>query len=368
MAGSVSILSDVHVQPYRWHKRQFHGGIEAAKLPVEARIGVPGHYRDVPMDSHAGLATRLTGRYLFAGPLWNHFGHIFVDASNRLWPLLTESYDGVLFVGVLGLRGVLTRDDLRKAEIPATMRDICALLEFPLDKLMLLRQPMLVDELHVPAPGAIWKQFIAPWYRDALACYQARIGRKVAGTPVPEKLYYSRRHIMTSGGILGSGYFAKRLLETGFEEIIPERMPLAAQFAHLMLARQIVFDEGSSVHPTELLNRLDASVYMLPRRNLDRIFGRALTPRTNRFANLSPEPNSVETLPDCADRNSTAALARYPDPLPIWQRMADFGLVRGDPPSLAEYRRYEHNDLDLWRAKTPEIFARRKAQLVTARA
>lgn len=57
-------------------------------------------YIDEPLSSSSenNDPKVIKGNYLFAGPLYSHFGHILTESIHRLYGYNKDSFDGVIFV------------------------------------------------------------------------------------------------------------------------------------------------------------------------------------------------------------------------------------------------------------------------------
>ena len=332
----ITTLADVYIEPYVFEPFQlqprkaaaFRGGIEEGKADRFGRVVSGGNYRDHPQPRKAITGLPIPGRSLYAGPLWNHFGHILTESIHRLWPLVDGRYDRVVFTGVIGLRGVTSADALRRAEVPPVAEAIFEAMELPDVELFLVREPTIFEALDVPEPGARYRDGIEPFYLKYLHVYQGRITNRLPHYIGPKNIYYSRRHILGQGGIIGSRYFEEVMARVGVVSIIPEKMTLDTQLSHLLNAERIVFDEGSSVHLVELLANLPGTFYMLPRRPRDNVFCAAFRDRAP-FYNLANDDN-VGLLPDKYGATTTpSALAFYKRPEEVFEALTQHGLVAG---------------------------------------
>jgi hypothetical protein len=369
----ITSLSDVYVEPYVFRPfdpRQrtpacFSGGIEAGKASRPARMAWSGGYRDQPPSRKQASGPPVPGRSLFAGPLWNHFGHILTESIHRLWPLVEERYDRIVFTGVIGLRGVMSAEDLRRAAVPAAGKAIFEAMELPDVELFLLREPTVFETLDVPEPGARYRDGVRPFYLKYLRKYQERITRRIPAYSGPRNLYYSRRHILAQGGIIGSSYFEEVMTNAGVVSLAPEKMTIDEQLNHLINAERVVFDEGSSVHLVELLAHLPGIFYMLPRRPRDMVFRSAFRDRAS-FHNLAADDN-VGVLPDKNGETATpAALAFYKRPEEVFDVLARHELVAGAF-DRERYRECEAADLALCPFRNEQTRSARAAELAKFR-
>lgn len=314
-------LTDVCVVPYLFSKDVFYGGIEAAKACGNGRL----RSTDVPVERPGRVAV-MRGTHLYAGPLWNHFGHIFVDSLHRLWAY-ADKYDTIVFNGVIGLCRVLSATGLKTWGYPPYVDEILDLMGIRA-KICIVRTPTVFEHLAVPRPGFHLECGVAPFYRKHLKRYQERVEAAVTGFDAPEKLYYSRTHLIkTHGGIIGASYFEKILRESGFVVYKPELHSIRQQFANVLKARVLVFDEGSSIHVTSLLHAVPAKLFMFPRRRDIGDFTRSLRPKGDLTVLADAENTLVfknrfgQYQPNCA--------STYRDVAAVFDALRANGLVTG---------------------------------------
>ena len=324
---TVEHFFNVYVEPFEVKHQIFCGGIERATLSENGRIfrGV-GRFVDTPPERPVeAKSVTVPGRYLYAGPVWGHFGHALVDGFHRLWAL--GEHEGIVFAGVRGVGRVRTEADLDAWVIPAFVEDIMQAIGIRPTRVMLLRRPEVFERLDVPAPGAYLNGDIQPFYRPHLVRYQRAVEGSVEQLTAPKRVYYSRRHLLTRGGILGSYSFESALVANGFTVVRPEELPIVEQFAYILKSEQLVFDEGSSIHLTEVLNEVPPATYMLPRRPRYATFQKALTQR-GRFEVLAADAN-MSLLSNRSGKFANRTLTFYQDPQAVFDRMSELGLVRG---------------------------------------
>lgn len=342
-------LKNVCVVPYTFDGQLFAGGIESGANCELGRITGGKNPRD-KLIPRPNISRHMRGRYLYAGPLWNHFGHTLVDSIHRLWAL--DGHDAIVFSGVTGLRKIFTYEDLQLWKIPDFVTDILDLMGVKAP-VYLVRDATTFEHLDVPEAGAVWKNGVKPEYRTHLARYQDRIKAQISGLSAPEKIYYSRSHQITDGMILGSSYFEEELSKNGFTSIRPEDQSIKQQFANMLLSKKMVFDEGSAVHLSEPLNTIDAEFFMIPRRSSDNVFSRALQERGS-FSNVAPGQDIV-SMKDRNGAMSTAALCFYRNPRFVVERLEKLGLIttQFNPARYAELE-----ELDLKRCKAKDVALR----------
>lgn len=298
----------------------------------------------MPLAS-AQLATKtLHGRHLFAGPVWNHFGHIMTDSLHRLWPLIEgrNAYDGIVFLSVTNLR--VPKDG--NVRMPQIAIDLMRFMGIP-DSIPIhfITEPTEIDILDVPEIGCSTKRGIKSQYRPYLEKYQAHIRKQVGylEEKTPKHLFYSRSHALRDGGVIGIQYFEDKLRNAGFVSCVPEEMTLKMQFAYVLGADSIIFEEGSAIHITDVLSHVPANMVMLRRRAAGVDFERALRPRSASFENIVAKNNVVQ-MPDRNGNMGVASLALYPRPEEINESLKNKGFPVGSF-DYAAYKTAERTSL-----------------------
>jgi hypothetical protein len=360
--GAIVPVRDAVIQPYRFWKSRFYGGIAPPSCPPEAsilrgrvRIDRPG-----PAVAEADI-TEVAGRHLYCGPLWNHFGHNFADSIHRLWPLMRDrvSHDGLVFVGVEGLCGIRTPRDLEASAPPKLFLELLDLLGFGGIPILFVTRPVRIADLRVPEPGTGLKLPIPRFYAPILAEFQRTLAEaaQVHLRRAPRRLYLGRSHLLDRGGIFGCSHFEAAFRRAGFLSATPEAMSLPLQFGNLMGAETIVFDEGSAILPMQALRKVEADVFMFPRRvtNGD-AFGALLTPRVRKFAPLVSEDGLIPLTDRHGNAESAGSLAAFRDPRSVHDGLRALGLVDEDFDPDA-FRAAELADLDAARPRSPEVRA-----------
>lgn len=336
-------LNDVCVIPYVFNRREiFVGGIESDQTCRSGRLIHGYTARDVPVKRPENF-DYLRGRYLYGGPLWNHFGHIFVDCLHRLWAY-TEKYDAIVFNGVIGLRDIRSPEKLLTWKYPAYVDDILSLMGIKA-KIHITRRPTVYENLAVPEPGSVLECGVRPFYWKFLKNYQKNIQAAVQDLPAPERVYYPRTHLIpTFGGIIGSSYFESVLQRSGFTVCHPERSDIYHQFANILNSQILVFDEGSSIHLTSILHTIPTKMYMFPRRKGLLAYTSALEPKGS-LTVLSHEENLI-MFKDRRGGYQPACSSTYNDVEKVMDAMRDHGLTT-EKFNKNEYMRFKMNDFKL---------------------
>ncbi len=271
------LVRNLPVFPY---ERPWVGGPEIARIPPHGRIRSADprrkHPDGFPSERLGQPREKLSGSYLYGGPLYHHFGHVMIDSIIRLWAYdPTIHTDGVIFPLVLS--------QLRPTH-PDFFFEICRSFGIERDRIRIIDRPTTVEAVHFAEPGSASGAGPAPWYLEKLKRVETFfLDRAPADLRTHDRLFIGRRHL-GKGSLMGEGYFASRLAKLGFHDFKPEQYPLAAQIRFLKAAREIVFLEGSAIHLTEVMTTLRAErvAIILRRSGTEALFKPHLDPRLRR--------------------------------------------------------------------------------------
>ena len=199
-------------------------------------------------------AKLLTGRWLWGGVLWAHFGHFLVESTARLWAL-DDTFDGVLFVPKRPRVGDGTKG-FQHAFVHQMQADM---------PIRVATEPLQVEELVVPGQGFGLGKITAgtPRFRAAIRDRFAQ-GIRPEG---PERLYISRSALgLGKGGLLGEERLEDLLSDEGYVIFHPEKHDIPTQLARYKAAKQVIAVDGSALHLFAMVGRADQTVAMILRR------------------------------------------------------------------------------------------------------
>ena len=199
----------------------------------------------------------LSGRWLWGGVLWAHFGHFLVESTARLWALGEDElpFDGVLFVP--------KRPDVGDA-LRGFQTDFVDMMA-PGLPIRVATAPTRVEQLVVPGQG-----FGLGLITAGTDKFRGAIHQKFAAdikADGPEKIYISRSALgLAKGGLLGEELLEDYLRQEGYEIFHPEQHDLKTQIARYKAARKVIAADGSALHLYAMVGRPDQPVAMILRR------------------------------------------------------------------------------------------------------
>jgi hypothetical protein len=211
----------------------------------------------VPPLIAPGTAERLSGRWLFGGLFYGHFGHFLVETTTRLWavPRLPD------------LRGIVFYP---KQRLTHERRQFRHMLPF-FDALGLggleiraPQAPTVVEALATPPPGFGMAEMMAgtPDYR---AFIRDNLGRDLPRDG-PTDVYVSRSRLTAKrGSILLESAIEAAMAAAGYRVVHPQEHDLAGQVRIWRSARRLVAADGSALHLAAMVARPDARVAILNR-------------------------------------------------------------------------------------------------------
>jgi hypothetical protein len=219
-----------------------------------------------PMPDPATI-TELPGAWMYAGPLFGHFGHFLVESISRLWAVgqLKGQIEGIVFT---------PKFQNRPQHILSVYQPMLESLGVDV-KILNLEDPTRVETLYVPQQGFGMFEMIegAPEFRDFI---NANAGRNVTADG-PEKIYISRSALPPArGSLLGEKQLEAYLEAEGYTIYHPQKDSFEKQMATYKAARYVISVDGSPLHMTGLVGDSGQKVACIARRagNLDEIFAR----------------------------------------------------------------------------------------------
>lgn len=266
------ILTDPNLQVFRHHR----GGAIVDNFALDA---APERF--------------LAGDLIYAGAIYDHFGHFMAEMIHRILPARALGlHHRFLFVGARGHEAHASFEQL-----PRHLRDILSFLGLGPDDVVIALDDVVVERLHLVPQASQHHGDPADWYLDLLGAYsRPALDAEFESTARPRRLYVSRTRQALEGGLLGETYLECWLERAGFQPFYPEEHRFAEQMDHYRKADCVVFTQGSACHGVELLGRGDLkSVVLIPKSVKSGFFERILSPRARRFAQAG-RPNQVGTM------------------------------------------------------------------------
>jgi hypothetical protein len=272
------------------------------------------------MPDDAAIKT-LSGTYMYAGPMFGHFGHFLVESISRLWALtqLEGKIDGIVF------SPKFQNNPQKMAE---NFRPILKVLGVDVP-VILVDEPTRIDTLYLPQQGFGMFQMIegAPEFR---AFVQDRCGASIPAQGA-EKIYLSRSALPPArGGMLGEKRLEALLKAEGYVIYHPQKHSFDEQVAAYKAARKIISVDGSPLHLLALVGDAGQTVACLARRSgaFDKIFAQQL----KAFQGI--ETTTIDALadqwiPEGSDRPDRLSYGE-PDLARVYDALKENGFIAGD--------------------------------------
>lgn len=235
----------------------------------------------------------LSGDLIYAGPVYDHFGHFMAEMIHRVLPARAIGLPHrFLFVGARGHEPHASFEGL-----PKFIRDALGYLGLGKDDVVITLDDVVVERLHLVPQASQHHGDPADWYLDLLRSHSNEtLDRSPGADDRPRRLYVSRTRQALEGGLLGEVYLEDWLHRAGFHPFYPEDHSLSDQMDHYRKAECVVFAQGSACHGTELLgSEALKSAILIPKSVKCEFFRRVLRPRSRRFVQAG-EPRQVGTM------------------------------------------------------------------------
>jgi len=244
-----------------WKSSLYTYGIDTEETSI-------GHFKFgrslIDIDNRASLRNsvtpkRLNGTYLYLGAACSHFGHFFSECISRYWALdpdikFEQYIDGIIILPSSG--------ELGKKYAELTLR----ILGLSRQNIVYVTELSIVDHIIVPEQGCITGCKPQNYYIDFLN--KRSNPNLFKRSNYPEKLFVSRRNYKNFGRLAGMDYVCIELQKKGYFEFTPENYSIPQQLEFICSAKEIIWEEGSSIHLLEILPYLNSNQILLMRREL----------------------------------------------------------------------------------------------------
>ncbi|MGN7126072.1 glycosyltransferase family 61 protein [Methylorubrum thiocyanatum] len=190
---------------------------------------VYGHSK--PFESEEA---RLTGRSLFAGPLFNHFGHFMLESLSRLWDVDSGSYDHIVF------QSPEDRDGTFSDYQQCILEQIDAL-----EKVVVISRPTRFDEIFVPTPSLMIGAYANPEY--AAIFDRLRVRHRQIESCGELRIYLSRTKL-DRGKTVGEQSMQAAFVACGYQVVYPEEISFNEQINLFSAASHVAGIQGSAFH------------------------------------------------------------------------------------------------------------------------
>ena len=220
---------------------------------------VKGQFNYAPELPNSSDLQELSGAWMYAGPMFGHFGHFLMDSMTRFWAWdeLKDKIDGILFVpkqnndGQLRVLGIQT-PLIEAMGITAEAR--------------VVEYPTRVEKLFVPTMGI----GLGEWMMGSPA-FQKHV-LKYGGGDIephgPEKIYISRFDLPKGrSSYVGEGRVQSYLEKAGYTTIHPQKLSKVEQVQRYKAATHVIAPDGSALHLLAYCGRDDQKVSIISRRS-----------------------------------------------------------------------------------------------------
>ncbi|GAA61866.1 hypothetical protein P20652_3755 [Pseudoalteromonas sp. BSi20652] len=231
-------------------KKQFKAGVydQSGKLISEALrqdcdYSAQEHFTQIDKgliaDSAYKNVKKLKGYYIYLGFYTEHYGHFLLETLSRIWAVKDPTnYDGFIFNNF-----VLPR----KSDELTSFASFCfKKLGLNLDKVIILKEDTLVDELTVPNAQCYILNKVHPHYINIFERLQQDISELKANNM---RLYLSRSKLQKrKRKVVNEHKIEDVFTEYGFKVIYMEDLTIDMQLLLLANASVIAGLEGSALH------------------------------------------------------------------------------------------------------------------------
>lgn len=207
----------------------------------------------------------------WCGAIVNHYGHQIVDFLSRVL-----SYKEILKKRGMLCFSVHPRSGITSIkEAPVFFKYMLDWFGIPYQKIRIVSKPIMAKVLYsTPQNEAHGSDQLEKSYLDLLRSNEEKIKFNTSTKP----LYISRCGQKT-GMIAGESYLEEYFIKNGIDVIRPEKYDLLEQLKRYKSHKNLIFAEGSAIHTLQLLGKLDNNIFILNRREGERIAYNSLISR-----------------------------------------------------------------------------------------
>lgn len=264
----------------------FRGGLVLGESATDQKLRHTRYWRPVDsFDADRSHHETLDGEYIFAGPIYNHFGHFMAEMIHRVVPS-KRKFDKHPWLFVTDIDAP---ESVVQESLPKMCLDVLSFLEIPPEKIEVVSRNKIVHRVLICEQGSDLGGGPKPGYLDDLRVFtERRIGPLHQDDPAISKVYVSRS-ALSGGGFLGEGYLEELLVGEGYTIFRPERHSVSRQMDVYRKSDIVIFPEGSAAHGVELLGSgmLKTCALLVRRTDHQLLFERVLEPRARRFHSLN---------------------------------------------------------------------------------
>ena len=260
----VTLRDAVIIPPSNARQRKPAGVLRAnGRCCLHSLVWRHGKLMTTPPDMPGRVPRHLSGRWLWGGVLFDHFGHFLVESLARLWALQDAGdIAGVVFIPRWPRRG---------PDLAGFQRAVFECIR-PALRVEIATRATRVDTLVVPGQGLGLgvpgdnEHSISRGTTEMHDFARSRFAPTIRAEG-PDALFVSRSRLGPARG----GLFCEERLDglmaaEGYTVLHPETVDISTQIARYKAARRIVFTDGSAAHLFALVARADQSVAYIRRR------------------------------------------------------------------------------------------------------
>lgn len=204
-----------------------------------------------PVDAEAGDA-------IFAGVIYNHFGHFLVESLARAWDFQSNPDATIVWAGGRDTKAPHDRPAYT-SRLQTWQEDILRAMGIT-NPCLIVRYPTRFARVHIPDIGFRYSDHLDPEHAAFLGRYNGP--PQVSG----ERLWLSRSRSGSAARDLSAEALERRLQSAGWRISFPEQMTVREQLDALAMAEVIAGEEGSAFHLLMLLKDVESkSIHMFRR-------------------------------------------------------------------------------------------------------
>jgi len=233
----------------RFERGRIIGGIYVDKKPLKEGL-LYRHFKQIEYPAPLIKPREIIkGEAIYAGLLFNHFGHFILESLSRLWYIKFHPDIPIIWKST-------------ESELNRWQNDILKLLRIN-NPIIIVKRPTVVEKLIIPKPG-----YIIQNYFDERQC-------KELGSIKPNEIIKGKKLYITRSGLnkKGGGKFSNELefenllMKRGWKIFHPQKSSIQNQLDEISSSEIVLGIEGSAFHSIVFFQEIKTKFFVIVRNN-----------------------------------------------------------------------------------------------------
>lgn len=205
----------------------------------------------------------VNGRYMYLGPIHQHFGHFITETMTRVWLYLSAGHTDLRVLAMPEVDSVEDRENFRFDSLEDWQKEIFGY--FGITDMEFVTRGAVYEELLVPQQaGILFSDYHPAEYRELLTTHK----NSYFGTLMPDqKVFYRRPRRDVGGKFAGESYLSDFLGLFGYSSVYSDELSGMEQLRLAASCRRVISSQGSALHAFNLLGNSAVDCLVVQRSN-----------------------------------------------------------------------------------------------------